>query len=121
MAMEHRWGERIYVNIAVRLRCPIGGIATGQLMNYSKSGAFIRTSLDLPFAVPVDILIGGQEIGAYVVRNSPEGFAVEWRTVAPSIGIGALQPSTQPQDANTEPTAPTRGLDATPSNESVAA
>ena len=43
--MDHRWGQRVAVDLAVQLLCHPRTIAVGRLMNVSVSGAYVRTGL----------------------------------------------------------------------------
>jgi hypothetical protein len=88
--MEHRWGQRVTVEMPVRL--DLGGrtLGRGTLRNVSISGAFIETSLELPIftnlvvALPTmsGLVPGSHELTASVVRRVPAGLAVEWRDMA---------------------------------------
>ena len=88
--MEHRWGQRITLELPVRLEVGNRTLARGLLRNLSVSGALIETSLELPvftnlvITLPAACEIAGQSAGlpASVVRTAPGGFAVEWRDMA---------------------------------------
>ena len=45
--MEHRWGERVGVDIPVRITGHPFTVRTGRLSNLSVSGAFIRADVDV--------------------------------------------------------------------------
>ena len=91
--MEHRWGERIRVDIPVQVSVPPLMIGTGRLLNVSISGAWISGRFDLPplarAFVIFDLPFCGQHesvpIACYVARVRAEGIAVEWRELAPQI------------------------------------
>lgn len=86
--MEHRWGQRSAVDFPVRLTCdPYATGRRARLLNVSVSGAFVATALRPPLlaGIQLDIDLPGRaaadrplRIGAYVVRRSTGGFAVEW-------------------------------------------
>ena len=88
--MEHRWGQRITLELPVRLEVGNRTLARGLLRNLSVSGALIETSLELAvftnlvITLPAACEIAGQSAGlpASVVRTAPGGFAVEWRDMA---------------------------------------
>ena len=88
--MEHRWGQRIELEVPVRLELKHRKLGSGLLRNASISGAFIETSAELPLftnlvvALPAVNRTGehSAELGACVVRVTPYGFAVEWRDMA---------------------------------------
>ena len=91
--MEHRWGERIVVDIPVQVSVPPLVIGTGRITNISISGAWISGRFDLPplardFVV-FDFSVGGVRealpIACFVARVRPEGMGVEWRELAPQI------------------------------------
>ena len=91
--MEHRWGDRIEVDIPVQVSVPPSVIGTGQVRNISISGAWISGRFDLPplarAFVVFDLEIAGVRerlpIACYVARVRPEGIGVEWRELAPQI------------------------------------
>jgi|SRR6185437_514646 len=88
--MEHRWGERIDIEeVPVQLRCLVGAIGAGTIINASFSGAFIRTCLIPPLMARIDILVDVHPVSAFVVRKAPEGIGVEWCNWASEI-ISAL-------------------------------
>ncbi len=91
--MEHRWGERIVVDIPVQVSVPPLVIGTGRITNISISGAWISGRFDLPplarAFVVFDFSVGGVRealpIACFVARVRPEGMGVEWRELAPQI------------------------------------
>jgi hypothetical protein len=90
--MDHRWGQRVAVDLAVQLLCHPRTIAVGRLMNVSVSGAFVRTGLVPALLAPVRILGFLSEtegtrraaIEGYVVRRERDGFGIEWFELAPA-------------------------------------
>jgi hypothetical protein len=90
--MDHRWGQRVAVDLAVQLLCHPRTIAVGRLMNVSVSGACVRTGLVPALLAPVRILGFLSEtegtrraaIDGYVVRREREGFGIEWFELAPA-------------------------------------
>jgi hypothetical protein len=109
--MEHRWGERIVVDIPVQVSVPPFVIGTGRITNISISGAWISGKFDLPplarAFVVFNFALGGQQeflpIACYVARVRPEGIGVEWRELAPQIVndlmLFAAEPHPQPRAA----------------------
>jgi hypothetical protein len=84
--MEHRCGQRTSVNLAVRLTGFGDAIGLGRLCNFSSTGAFLQTDLELPLLCAVRIeLIGSArrassycEDRGYVVRKADGGVGIEW-------------------------------------------
>ena len=91
--MEHRWGERIVVDIPVQVSVPPFIIGTGRITNISISGAWISGRFDLPplarAFIVFDFSLGGVRealpIACFVARVRAEGMGVEWRELAPQI------------------------------------
>jgi hypothetical protein len=87
--MEHRWGKRSALDIAVRLRLGSGAVEAGRIANASLSGAFVRTPTRLPAFTHVLVELGGERqnrphcIPAYVVRAALDGLGLEWSEFAP--------------------------------------
>jgi len=88
--MEHRWGSRCPLDLAVRFSAPtIGG--WGRVRNLSLSGAYIETAARFPLAQHLliemewkcDGRIEWRSLGAWVVRSDHRGLAVEWTEFAP--------------------------------------
>ncbi|HTP40605.1 MAG TPA: PilZ domain-containing protein [Steroidobacteraceae bacterium] len=88
--MEHRWGNRIAVDLPVRIS-GAGFTGTGILRNLSVSGGFIETSLPLPSLGMVCVQIPrGRNAGlpaagtwGFVARQDQWGIGVEWCDLAP--------------------------------------
>jgi PilZ domain len=84
--MEHRWGVRSRVDIAVRLAGNSLTVLDGRLMNVSLSGAFITlgcpvnllSRLDIQFLAPRESRHTPTKIPARVIRLGPTGIGVEW-------------------------------------------
>jgi hypothetical protein len=91
--MEHRWGERIAVDIPVQVSVPPLVVGTGRITNISISGAWISGRFDLPplarAFIVFDFSLGGVReplpIACFVARVRAEGMGVEWRELAPQI------------------------------------
>jgi len=107
--MEHRWGQRIDVDVNVQLKTKGGLAGYGRVCNVSVSGAFVRTTVPVPVLSRVQVVIpaGKQDprvIAAYdgqVIRRTDEGLAIEWRIVSPEIlrTMAALSPATKARTA----------------------
>ncbi len=111
--MDHRWGQRVAVDLAVQLLCHPRTIAVGRLMNVSVSGAFVRTGIVPALLAPVRILgflsehegVRREAIEGYVVRRERGGFAIEWFELAPAgicrfllagVGLSAVEDDYEP-------------------------
>lgn len=122
--MEHRWGERIEVDIPVQVSVPPHVLGTGRIRNISISGAWILGRFNLPplsraFVVFELITAGLREslpIACYVARVRPDGIGVEWHELAPQIVsdlmLLASPPVTpgEPVSSEAQPTASRRTL-----------
>jgi hypothetical protein len=88
--MEHRWGQRVTLEVPVRLYLDDTALGRGLLRNVSISGALIETSLDFPAFSNIVVALTGvekagpqiHELAASVVRRLPAAIAVEWRDMA---------------------------------------
>jgi PilZ domain-containing protein len=93
--MEHRWGERIPLEVPVSLW--VDGRLTGRglLRNASISGAFIETSLELPTFSPVTVTFSkaAAHVGVEgaIVRAETGGLAIEWRDMACADIVALLE------------------------------
>jgi hypothetical protein len=92
--MEHRWGQRVTLEVPVTLEVAGRTPGRGVLRNASISGAWIETALELPVFsnLVVSLPSHGEsaprpvDLPACVVRRAAAGFAVEWRDMfCPSI------------------------------------
>jgi hypothetical protein len=100
--MEHRWGERVGVDIPVRITGHPFTVRTGRLHNLSVSGGFIRVdsevrplsrifvAIELPHRPKRDAPI----IPAFVTRKFKDGIGVEWCEFKPAAINRLLQSST---------------------------
>src|SRR5512144_979769 len=86
--MEHRWGNRIIVDLPVWLSgCGVAG--PGVLRNLSTSGALVETPLPLATLTMVRVQVpGNRELPSatawgFIVREGDEGFGMEWCDAAP--------------------------------------
>ena len=90
--MEHRWGERVGVDLPVRITGHPFSVRTGRLYNLSVSGAFIKVDYDLRLLSRIQVAIEmphrskheAPVLAAYVARKYKEGIGVEWCEFAPA-------------------------------------
>jgi hypothetical protein len=90
--MEHRLGSRVPVRETVRVRTAEGELDEAVMTDISLSGAFVQARIHPPNLAPVYVTLadsrrppsGGAVVKAQVVRNSAEGFGIEWWQFAPA-------------------------------------
>jgi hypothetical protein len=100
--MEHRWGTRAPVNVAVTLQLHSGALKPGRIANLSLSGALVRTEARLrPLSRVVVMLSPGdseegslEKVAAYVVRETLGGVGIEWSEFAPPAICALLAEAT---------------------------
>jgi hypothetical protein len=83
--MEHRWGERVSVDIPILLRRHARRSAEARIANISQSGALIRTNLPLPLLGRVDIHVNGHTLSSFVTRIESSSVGVEWCESSPKL------------------------------------
>ena len=90
--MEHRWGERVGVDLPVRITGHPFSVRIGRLHNLSVSGAFIKVDYDLRLLSRIQVAIEMPQrskheapvLSAYVARKYKDGIGVEWCEFAPA-------------------------------------
>jgi hypothetical protein len=96
--MEHRWGQRVPVDMDVRLVARPSAIGAGRLRDISVSGAFVQTRLTVPLLARIHVEVtlnlrhGAEthDIPAYVVRSGADGVGIEWCELAPDAVVHIL-------------------------------
>ena len=88
--LEHRWGERVRVNIPVHVSATALAGVDGCMKNLSLSGALVKADVDLGLNALIKVIIKmpsqrAAAITAYVSRKAGEGVGVEWCEFAPSV------------------------------------
>jgi hypothetical protein len=99
--MEHRWGERVGVDIPVRITGHPFSVRTGRLSNLSVSGAFIRADVDVRLLSRIVVAIELPQrpkrdaplIAAFVARKFKDGIGIEWCEFKPPAVNRLLQSS----------------------------
>lgn len=88
--MEHRWGERVTVDVPVKLMARPFAARNGQLLNVSVSGALIRAEFDLRRLTRLQVAVTlprlrhpAPIVPAYVTRTLEQAVGVEWCEFAP--------------------------------------
>jgi PilZ domain len=100
--MEHRWGERVGVDIPVRITGHPFTVRPGRLSNLSVSGAFIRADVDVrplsrilvAIELPQHPKRDAPTIPAFVARKLKDGIGIEWCEFKPPAISRLLQSST---------------------------
>ena len=90
--MEHRWGERLLVNVPVRVSAHAFSQREGHLSDLSVSGALLVADLDARVLARVQIHVVSHHrrvhetpgIQAFIARRYRHGFGLEWCEFAPS-------------------------------------
>jgi hypothetical protein len=91
--MEHRWGQRVRVDIPVRLESPPVTIGDARILDLSVSGAWISGDFQRHISAEIEVIFDlpprtsrhSNRIRAYVARARREGIGVEWRELAPPL------------------------------------
>jgi hypothetical protein len=97
--MEHRWGERLEVNIPVQVICLHPRLdGNGVLVNLSISGGLITVDLSLRTLSLLQIVVAAvpwtkdsPTLSAYVTRTHGDRVGVEWSAFAPRGVIETLR------------------------------
>jgi hypothetical protein len=100
--MEHRWGERVGVDIPVRITGHPFTVRAGRLSNLSVSGAFIRADVEVRLLSRIFVAIelprrpkrDAPLIPAFVARKLKDGIGIEWCEFKPPAINRLLQSST---------------------------
>jgi hypothetical protein len=91
--MEHRWGERVGVRIAVRVFSHAYVVRQGCLTNLSVSGAFLAADAEFRLLSQVRVRIEvpnhpkreAPTVDAYVTRRFKSGVGLEWCEFSPAV------------------------------------
>jgi hypothetical protein len=93
-----RFGQRVPLDVHVKLRAGSRVEAAGVIRNASVSGAFVATALELPLysELVVTLRLHGEApathaLAARVVRIDANGFGVEWRDTNGADVVDLLQ------------------------------
>jgi PilZ domain len=90
--LEHRWGERVRVNIPVHVSAAALDGIDGCMKNLSLSGALMKSDCELRLNTLIEVRIElplppprVAVIKAHVSRKLKEGVGIEWCDFAPNI------------------------------------
>jgi len=89
--MDHRCGERVTIDIAVRVTAHPFTVRAGRLTNLSVSGAQIKADFELRLLSRIHVTIDlpqrskheAPTVDAYVARKFRDGVGIEWCEFAP--------------------------------------
>lgn len=95
---EHRWGERVRVNLPVDVLENGHAAAGGHLENVSLSGALLTSSHDLRLYALIGVRIelpspsaDSCVVQAWVSRKPAHGVGIEWCEFAPAVVKAVLR------------------------------
>jgi hypothetical protein len=102
---EHRWGERVRVDLPVNVLMDEHAAEGVHLKNLSLSGAFLKTSHDWPLNALIAVRIEFPScstdtcvVKARVSRKPAHGIGVEWCEFAPTVVKELLRsPASRPR------------------------
>jgi hypothetical protein len=101
---ESRWGDRVNVNVPVRVSTEVVSDANGCIENLSLSGALVKADVDLGLHSLIEVNIQlpspsrrAQAVAAYVSRKLEAGVGVEWCEFAPTVVKDLLRSPSVPQ------------------------
>jgi PilZ domain-containing protein len=90
--LEHRWGERVRVNIPVSVSAAALGRVNGYMKDLSLSGALMKADCDLRLHTLIKVHVELPSLSArapvleaHVSRYLKEGVGIEWCEFAPNI------------------------------------
>jgi hypothetical protein len=89
--LDHRWGQRVDVNIPVRVSAAALAKVDGCVKNLSLSGALMEADCELRLHALIEIRIDlpppsrTAVLVAHVSRKLNEGVGIEWCDFAPKI------------------------------------
>jgi PilZ domain len=95
--MEHRWGERVQVDLPVRVMAHRYSVRDGRLADLSVSGALVEADFEARVLSRIQVAIvlplwpkhQAPIVEAYVARIHKHKFGIEWCEFAPAA-IGEL-------------------------------
>ncbi len=90
--MEHRWGQRLLIDVPVRVSAHAFSQREGRLCNLSVSGALLVADLEARLLARVEIHMVSPHrrvhespgIHAFIARRYRHGFGLEWCEFAPA-------------------------------------
>jgi hypothetical protein len=97
--MEHRWGERVRIELPVRITAQPFAVRTGRLLNLSVSGAYLEVDFPMRPLSRIQVVFDqlprakceAPALAAYVARRYKDGVGIEWCEFAPPTVSKLLQ------------------------------
>jgi hypothetical protein len=97
--MEHRWGQRLIVDLGVRVAGRPYHVRPARVIDLSASGAYLKVRADLrlfsrvqiAIALPQNLAHPTPMVAAYVARKGPDGVGVEWCEYGPKPVLELLR------------------------------
>jgi hypothetical protein len=97
--MERRWGNRVLLNERVRITRDGAVVGFATLHEASSSGGFVRTPLLVRnlTRIGLELAPSGPRrdpqrcVEAFVVRQCPDGFGIEWCEFGPAVIVELLR------------------------------
>jgi hypothetical protein len=90
--LEHRWGERVQLNLPVHVSASASAEVGGCVKNLSLSGALIKADCELRLNTLIAVRIQlpppsscAGVLNAYVSRKLKQDVGIEWCEFAPNI------------------------------------
>ena len=90
--MEHRWGERILMNMPVQVSADQAAGIRGRMRNLSLSGALLRVDAHLRLNALIEVSVELPQpsqlpaiLLAHVSRKGEEDVGIEWCEFAPIV------------------------------------
>jgi hypothetical protein len=99
---ESRWGDRVNVNVPVKLWADTLAGADACMSNLSLSGALVKANVELGLHSIIEVNIKmpttlrAEAITAYVSRKVEQGVGIEWCEFAPTVVKDLLRSSSIP-------------------------
>jgi hypothetical protein len=92
LGKDSRWGNRVKVNIPVRVSAGAAVGAVGCMENLSLSGALVKADVSLGLHSVIEVSITmpsstrrAETVTAYVSRTVNAGIGIEWCEFAPGV------------------------------------
>lgn len=105
--MEHRWGQRVGIDLPIRIKGTAFGRIGARLSDLSLSGAFIEVDLDVRILCPIKVATivphflapNTESLDAHVIRRDHRGIGIEWAAFTPATYRLLLTLASRWQDA----------------------